>query len=345
VVPASGGEPRRLTFDLAIGGTLGWTPDSRFVVVSSARSSGRTLWRIAIDGGEFVPVTTGAGEDREPAVSRDGRSLIYTNERMSYVLMLLDTTTGEQRELLEQRNTISLPAFSPTGDRLAFMIDDASSSQLFTIGTDGHGLHQVTTKPGELHVQPQWSHDGTSLFYYQSYPTRSFRRASVDGMSSVDLIPGWSWAVQYAAQVDPQDSLVAYTLREGGQGTALVVRDLRSDSETKLSSTIWEPRWSADSRYLLGTSLRKTDAWSAPSMAGVRGAGEGFWPWSATGPDLPPNSTASDVTGVGHESRQERPAARRRLRSSFCRSRLSAHDQLAWVSSVEAGRARLAELR
>jgi len=338
VIPAKGGKPRRLTFDLAIGGTPGWTPDSRFLVISSARSGGRTLWRIAIDGGEPAPVTTGAGEDREPAVSRDGRSLIYTNERLSYVLMLLDTTTGEQRELLEQRNTISLPAFSPTGDRLAFMIDEASSSQLFTIGTDGHGLHQVTTKPGAIYVQPQWSQDGTYLFYYQSYPTRSFRRASVDGMSSVDLIPGWNWAVQYAAQIDPRDSLVAYTLREGGQGTALVVRDLRSDSETKLSSTIWEPRWSTDSRYLLGTSLGKTDVVVCAVDGGeCEELAKGFWPlWSGDGSRIffHRPGTESDVTEVwvmNRDGSDQRRVAKLRFSFTLSFSAVSRHDQLAWV--------------
>ena len=338
VVPASGGQARRLTFDLAIGGTPVWTPDGQSVVFSSARSGGRTLWRIPIDGGEPVPVTTGAGEDREPAVSRDRRSLIYTNERMSYVLMLLDTTTGEQRELLEQRNTISLPAFSPTGDRLAFMIDETSSGQLFTIGTDGRGLHQVTTKPGELHVQPQWSSDGTSLFYYQSYPTRSFRRVSVDGMTSVDLIPGWSWAVQYAAQVDPQDTLVAYTLREGDQGTALVVRDLRSSRETRLSSTIWEPRWSADSKYLLGTSLGKTDVVVCAIDSGMcEELAKGYWPlWSGDGTRIffHRAGSASDVTEVwvmNRDGSDQQRVAELRFSFSLSFSAVSRHDQLAWV--------------
>ena len=347
VIQASGGKPRRLTFDLSIGGTPAWTPDSQFVIFSSARSGGRTLWRIAGDGGDPVPVTTGAGEDREPAVSRDGRSLIYTNERVSYALMLVDTATGGQRQLLEQRNTVSLPAFSPTGDRIVFMIEEAGSNQLFTIGTDGRGLHQVTTKTDEMHVQPQWSHDGAYLFYYQSYPTHSFRKVPVAGGSSTELLPDWSWATRYAGQVDPQDSRIAYTAREGNQGKALVVRDLRSGRETRLSGTIWEPRWSDDGKYLLGTSLAETDVVLCPVAGGTcQQLAKGFWPlWSGDGTRIlfhRPGS-ASDVTEVWvmkHDGSEQRRVAELRSRFSLSFSALSRNDQLAWVQ-VRRGRQEL----
>jgi serine/threonine protein kinase len=347
VVSAGGGKPRRLTSDLSLGGTPAWTPDSRSVIFSSTRTGGRTLWRIPGDGGDPQPVTTGAGEDREPAVSRDGRSLIYTNERVSYALMLLNTATGEQRQVLEQRNTISMPAFSPEGDRMAFMIDEASSSQLFTIGTDGRGLHQVTTKPGELHVQPQWSHDGAYLFYYQLYPVRSFRKVPVAGGSSTELLPDWSWATRYAGQVDPQDSRIAYTLREGNQGRASVVRDLKSGSETRLSLVIWEPRWSADGKYLLGTSVGGTDVVLCPVAGGTcQQLANGFLPlWSGDGTRIlfhRPGS-ASDVTEVWAMKRDgsdQRRVAELRSRFGLSFLGLSRNDQLAWVQ-VRRGRQEL----
>jgi len=353
VIPASGGTPRQVTTDLSFGGTPTWTPDSRFMIVSSERAGSRTLWRVPVEGGDPQPVTTGAGEDRDPEVSREGAKLIYTNERVSYALMLLDTATGEQRQLLERRGTLGLPSFSPKGDRIAFVIDVGNSTQLFTIGADGNGLRQVSTRAGELYVRPQWSRDGASLFYYQAHPGHSFRKMPVAGGPGTELITDWSWARQYDAQVDPQDRRVAYTLRERGQGKALVVRDLATGSERSLGTVIWEPQWSADGRTLLGTSLEETDVVLCPADGGACAElAAGFWPlWSGDGSRIffhrrgrSPERT--EIWVMGRDGRDQRQVGELRFRFDISYSAVSCRDQLAWVQ-VHRGRQELwlAELK
>ncbi|HUE89783.1 MAG TPA: hypothetical protein VMO26_27210 [Vicinamibacterales bacterium] len=54
------------------------------------------------EGGTPEPVTSGAGQDRDPDVSRDGRQLVYSNFRVTYALMLIDRVTG--RELAVRRS-------------------------------------------------------------------------------------------------------------------------------------------------------------------------------------------------------------------------------------------------
>ena len=347
VIPATGGKPREVTADLCFGGTLTWTPDSRFMIVSSERGGGRTLWRVPVGGGDPQPVTTGAGEDREPAVSLDGRKLIYTNERVSYALMMLDTATGQQRQLLERRATVSLPSFSPDGNRIAFMIDVGSSSALFTIGSDGNGLRQLPTPGRELYVRPQWSHDGASLFYYQVHPGHSFRKMPVAGGSRAEIIADWSWARQYAAQLDPQDRRVAYTMREVRQAKALVVSDLATGKESRLSTVLWEPQWSADGNYLLGTSIDETQVVLCPlDGGGCAELAAGFWPlWSGDGsriffhrPGGSPELT--EVWVMGRDGRNPRRVGELRSKFDISFSALSRRDQLAWVQ-VRRGRQEL----
>ena len=65
-VPIESGEPQRLTFDVSGGGPPAWTPDGKYLVVSSARTGGVTLWRVPVAGGAPVALTAGAGDDSIP---------------------------------------------------------------------------------------------------------------------------------------------------------------------------------------------------------------------------------------------------------------------------------------
>jgi TolB protein len=67
IIPSDGNEPRRVTSDLREGGAPTWTPDGKALVVPSARSGTVNLWRVPVDGGPAEAVTTGTGEDLDPA--------------------------------------------------------------------------------------------------------------------------------------------------------------------------------------------------------------------------------------------------------------------------------------
>src|SRR5258706_6885963 len=68
VLPVEGGKARRLTFDMRPASGPLWTPDSRWIIYSSSRAGSTTLWRVPAAGGTPEPLTTGAGEDTEPAL-------------------------------------------------------------------------------------------------------------------------------------------------------------------------------------------------------------------------------------------------------------------------------------
>ena len=84
-------------------------------IFSSLRGGSRTLWRVAADGGTPEPVTIGAGDDIEPAVSRDGSTLLYTNFHNQWRLMTSDVSPWQPRELVERRTEMLWPRFSPDG--------------------------------------------------------------------------------------------------------------------------------------------------------------------------------------------------------------------------------------
>jgi Tol biopolymer transport system component len=256
IIPSTGAQARQLTFDDYFGGTPVWTPDGRYLIFSSRRRGSMTLWRVAVSGGEPEPVTQGAGEDTDPEISRDGRKLVYTNTRNSLVLTLMDPATQQHRELREARSAVGCPSFSPAGDKIAFFAGtDEGDFQIFTIDADGGNLTQVTRGKGERNTMPRWSADGSTLYFYRMRPTPSFRKISINGGQSSEVVSGWLWGTQNAAQVDPTDRFIAYSQREKGIHVANVIREIATGKETVFRPSFDDARWSKDGRWLLGTDL------------------------------------------------------------------------------------------
>jgi Tol biopolymer transport system component len=343
VVAASGGEPRRLTFDSAEGGSLAWTPDGRFVVFSSARRGSRTLWQVPAAGGEPEPLTTGAGEDVEPDISRDGRKLIYSNARNAFAIMLLDYATGRQRQILERRSHTNGAVFSPDGSRIAFFATTDRLEQIFTIEVGGGDLRQITSGAGTANIMPRWSADGSFLYFYRQLPAPSFRRVAAAGGSDSTVIDGWRWEVQGATAVDPTDRVAAYSLWKGGRVEATRLRDLQTGAERSLAQPLDDVRWSRDGSALLGADpagnvvVCRADGGDCETLGKGTGAG-----WSGDGrriflrrsgqPLDDPNLRSDEVWSMARDgSAARRIAALEPQQAIGTLFDVSPRDEIVWV--------------
>jgi Tol biopolymer transport system component len=247
-------------------------PDGTAIFASSARRGGLTLWRFPTGGGEPWPVTTGAGQDIDADVSRDGRRLVYTNARSSHRLLWMDPRTGEQRVLVERRLTTTHPSFSPSGREVVFFGREADgrSTHLFVVGTDGRGARQLTTEDRVLETLPDWSADARWIYYY-FYDRRDgraeFRRLPVAGGPPETVVAGWRFPAAHGTLVDPSGHRLAYSRLDGplrsssgastqrftpSQRTRTFVREIATGVERPLPAVILWPRWSPDGTRIAG---------------------------------------------------------------------------------------------
>jgi eukaryotic-like serine/threonine-protein kinase len=257
VIPAQGGQARRLTFDSNFGGTPIWTPDGQFIIFSSLRGGSRTLWRIAASGGQPEPLLVSAGEDTEPAISRDGRQLIYTNTRNNFLLQLTDPAAGKTTTLTESRVDLVNPSFSPKGDKVAFFnVSNDGDIHIFQINVGGNGLTQLTRTKGTRNSHPQWSADGTAIYFYQILPALSFRKLQIGDEQSTELVSGWDWGTQNGARVDPEGKRIIYSKLDRGNVAATMIRDIASGSESAFTMLLDDPRWSPDGKAIIGTKTQ-----------------------------------------------------------------------------------------
>jgi eukaryotic-like serine/threonine-protein kinase len=256
VVPAKGGQARQLTFDSNLGGTPAWTADGKFIVFSSVRGGSRTLWKVPAAGGALEAVLASAGEDTEPEISRDGRQLIYTNTRNNFILTITDPVSGKTTSLTESRLDMVYPSFSPRGDKLLFFqIAGDGDTHVFSINTDGSGLTQMTRTKGDRSVHPRWSADGSAIYFYQLRPSLSYRKLQIGNSESFELVAGWEWSTQNAADVDPEGKRIVYSKLDKGSVAATMIHDIANGSESAFTLALRDAQWSPDGKSIIGAAI------------------------------------------------------------------------------------------
>jgi Tol biopolymer transport system component/DNA-binding winged helix-turn-helix (wHTH) protein len=171
IMPANGGEPRRLTFDHAsIPSPPTWTRDGQSVVFSSTRSSIPTLWRIPVSGGALVQVSGVSVVTLHPSVSPRGHRLAY--EQIMGSSSIWSTGLGKfgkkdsSIQVTASKGYNRAPELSPDGRKIAFDSDRSGTMEIWTCGRDGSNLMQVTHLGGaQFPGPPRWSPDGQRIAF------------------------------------------------------------------------------------------------------------------------------------------------------------------------------------
>ncbi len=351
VAPADGGPGSRLTSENCEATNPVWTPDGNQIIFSSNRGGSLNLWRVDARGGTPEPLTTGAGDDGEPTVSPDGRRLVYTNVRNTYALMVLDIASGREWQVLERRNPIASPVFSPAGDKLALEVRTGGGSDLFVVDSGGGDLRPVGSEAGQFDFLPQWSADGESLYFFRGRPKGSLRKVSLAGGPSVELAPEWSAGMDLTAYVSPDGSRVAYSLEEERKPAATIVLELTTGAKTQLGMPLYAPRWSHDGCLLVGNTLDSPGFAICPAggepCTKFRVAGLGRFPqWS---PDdtrvffvVPGNRMdTAELRVVGRDGRGEKQVGElASIDLSYFTYEVSRQSKVSWVQ-VRPGRREL----
>ena len=252
LISANGGEARQLTNvdkDGGIASSPAWSADGRYIVYSvDAASASGHLWRVNIETGESEALTVGPGGAKEAAVSGDGTRMAYTSARPLWRLTRINPETRESSLLFESRTGIILPVSSADRRTIVFFSRDSTGMQLFTVGTDGANLRQLTfDKPGE-NALPTWHGDGESILYYRG---RSLYRLDPSDGSDTQVFEDFHWSSKN--WLDAHGDRVAYhkiNRPTGEQHT--VIRGFGEDNEVELPVPIEALQWSSDGQEILG---------------------------------------------------------------------------------------------
>ena len=171
VMPTSGGEPKRLTFDRRpIMGSPAWTADSREIIFSSDRGVAIGLWRVSAMGCVPVPVAGPVGEAVWPSIPTNGKhTLVYEQgvfKSNIWRLDLRDTTHHERAPLpiVSEKGDKMRPELSPDGKKVAFESNRLGFWDLWTCDVEKGDCNQITSLHGTA-GRARWSPDGRYIAF------------------------------------------------------------------------------------------------------------------------------------------------------------------------------------
>src|SRR6266404_1304937 len=169
VLPAGGGEPRRLTFDHRSGRSLAWTADGREIVFSSWFNGSLSLWKVRASGGTPEQLAVGGQGASTLAISRQGNRLAYSQEFRDTNVWRIgiggsSNKDGPTRLISSTRQDYG-PQYSADGKRIAFSSGRSGTSEIWVCDADGLNPVQVTSFGGPDVGSPRWSPDGGQIAF------------------------------------------------------------------------------------------------------------------------------------------------------------------------------------
>jgi len=155
-----------------------WAPSGRFVYFSSYRSGGLNVWRVPVDregspSGSLQQLTTGAGQDVELAMSRDGERLAFANLKQNSDLWRLPVSpatglpAGPPEKVVTSSREDSRGGWSRDMQRLAFNSDRAGEMNIWVARLEDGATRPVTEGPGG-DFQPRFSPDGDRIVFFST---------------------------------------------------------------------------------------------------------------------------------------------------------------------------------
>ncbi|MBU2689998.1 MAG: DPP IV N-terminal domain-containing protein [Candidatus Eisenbacteria bacterium] len=81
VIPAAGGQPRRIAYYVGDEVQPTWSPDGKWIAYTRVLGGNYDIWMIAVDGGQAVRLTTDPAQDVQPAWSPDGSRIAFSSNR------------------------------------------------------------------------------------------------------------------------------------------------------------------------------------------------------------------------------------------------------------------------
>jgi Tol biopolymer transport system component len=205
LLPASGGDARRLTSDLFDIAQPEWSPDGSTLTFQSYRDGCFNIWLVQADGSGLRQLTRGPYDHREPRFSPDGRQIAFsTDVSGSYGIVAFDLATGATATVADGAGQEYEPAWSPDGSRVVFVVDNTRIDVVEL--ASGARTTVVTVPAGEVLHSPAWTPDGATVVYYRLAAGRtSLMIAAEPLVSGEEIFPfrvSWRSAREFVYTAD-----------------------------------------------------------------------------------------------------------------------------------------------
>lgn len=233
---------------------ISWTPDGKLVYASNA-SGNRDIWLLDVSRGTLKPLTADARQNFHPAVTPDGRSILFTSDRGgTFGLWRMNIDGGNPKQLVAGVHRFTC---SPDGKWVVYStVGSKGVPALWKVGTEGG--EPVLLNEEYWEEFPTFTPDGKQIVfqYFKVGGPPAIGQIPLEGSQITKIAeppfrlgPPLSWtpdgsAIAYIDNRGSADNPAGniWALRVGG-GAPKQLTEFKSDS-------IFWFDWSRDGRWL-----------------------------------------------------------------------------------------------
>jgi Tol biopolymer transport system component/DNA-binding winged helix-turn-helix (wHTH) protein len=267
--------------------SFAWAPSARALYFEGASRGVTNVWRVKIDPsslrwiGAPERLTTGAGQNRDLALSADGRRLAFTiqNEQTRLWSFPFDPQrgrlTGASSALTIQGVDASSPDVTRDSSRLAYRIVRGARHELWSRSLAEGREQLLLSSEGASLIDPHWSPDGSTIAYRRrGFTSESGGDAQAIALLSIDrqeekllTTPGAEATAQdwspdgrtilgrCAADVRALSRLCLFAVADAPHAER-TMREVAADP----GANVWQGRFSPDGRWIVFNTIKPTAA-------------------------------------------------------------------------------------
>ncbi len=216
------------------------------------------------------------GEDFDPCISRDGRSVIFasTRHRPTADIYIQAINGTAVTQLTNDPAHDVMPAISPDGKRVAFASNRSGSWDIYIMNTEGGQAVQVTSDLGD-DVHPTWSPDGQHIAFSRLGQTSNRWEVWVADLTkpssfkflTFGLFPAWhptESRLLFQRSRDRGDRLFSVWTVDLVNGEAVSPTEIASSP----TAAVINPTWSPDGQFVAVSTITNPDGLS-PEFADI----------------------------------------------------------------------------
>jgi dipeptidyl aminopeptidase/acylaminoacyl peptidase len=288
MMPSSGGQPARFTFNDRSDRSPQWSPDGKYLAFISQRgqSALSQVYVIALAGGEAMAVTksetwvaafkwspdsasiayttTDAKTKEEIQAEREGRDWTVADHNYKHTrLHIIDLKTKESRLVTSQAMTLQDFDFSPDGRQFVISATDTPSvddafmrSRLMVISSQGGEARLLARTEGKL-TSPRWSPDGKWIAWLGATAFKdpfagSLFVVSAEGGSPENLLNGYQGTADWLSWQPgkPATVLLRSIERQANVLYSISLADKKRQTISAQAVFATGPSFSSDGRWM-----------------------------------------------------------------------------------------------
>ncbi|HWD20112.1 MAG TPA: hypothetical protein VHB20_12635 [Verrucomicrobiae bacterium] len=202
------------------------------------------------DGHNPIQLTHDNSLVDSPSWAPGGQAIFYTSWKSGNTTQILehDLSSGARKVFAGHPGSNLSPAVSPDGRRVAMILSQGGSPNLWVANRDGSGLKQLT-KSREEDSCPTWSPDSSEICFVHRSGRATLRKINASGGESVPVsAAGVLGANLTGPNWSPDGKLIAFTV--GSMNFTICVAPASGGEAQKLVAGE-DPCWAPNSRTII----------------------------------------------------------------------------------------------